>query len=78
MPKTSAEQELMIDAPSIAAVVSTFDEHFCQYSGTTRLQQNKDENKKSVEVILDLRDMMLEQLKFFQLKNGGKLPNVII
>lgn len=68
----------MIDAPSIAAIVSTHDIQFCQYSGTTRLQQNRDENKKSVEVILDLRSMMIEQLKVFQSKNAGKLPNLII
>lgn len=68
----------MIDAPSIAAVVATYDQNFFHYPGILRLQKNKDENKKALEMIEGLHYMMEERLKLYQSKNQGKLPDRII
>lgn len=67
----------MVGAPSIAAVVATFDQTFFHYPGSIRLQPTKDENKKAIEMIQDLRGMMVERLKLYRVKNG-KLPDRII
>ncbi|KAF2706269.1 Piwi-domain-containing protein [Pleomassaria siparia CBS 279.74] len=59
-------------APSIAGVVASIDEHFGQYPASIRTQEGKK------EMVTDLEEMIIERLKLWQKKNGGKLPNKAI
>jgi len=68
----------MVGAPSIAAVVASFDQTFFHYPGSVRLQPTKDESKKAIEMIQDFHGMMIERLELYQAKNGGRLPDRII
>jgi len=67
----------MVGAPSIAAVVASFDQAFFHYPGSVTLQATKDENKKSVEMIRGLEGMIVERLELYKYKNS-KLPSRII
>ncbi|KFM79527.1 Protein argonaute-3, partial [Stegodyphus mimosarum] len=64
--------------PSIAAAVGSLDAHPSRYAVTIRAQTNIDENKKSVEIILDLKSMVLDLLKTFYRNTKGKKPEKII
>jgi len=67
----------MVGAPSIAAVVASFDQAFFHYPGSIRLQATKDENKKSIEMIQGFEGMMVQRLELYKSKNG-RLSNRII
>jgi len=67
----------MTGAPSIAAVVTSFDQFFFHYPGSVRLQDTKDTNKQAVEMIQDFRSMMIERLQLYKIKNDA-LPDRII
>jgi hypothetical protein len=67
----------MVGAPSIAAVVASVDQSFFHYPGSVRLQATKDENKKAIEMMRDLKGMALERLSLYKSRNG-KLPDRIV
>ena len=72
---THPGQTGMEDAPSVAAIVGTRGNDFFRYSGHLQLQTHRDPNKKAVEELLQLKNMMLRQLKSYQEDNQGALPN---
>lgn len=59
-------------APSIAGVVASIDEKFSQYPASMRTQRGRE------EMVLELEEMIVERLKFWQKKNQNKLPNKVI
>lgn len=67
----------MTAAPSIAAVVASYEDTYFHYPGSTRLQATKDDDKKSIEMILDLYMMMVERLNLYKSKNG-RLPSTLL
>ncbi|PCH34810.1 Piwi-domain-containing protein [Wolfiporia cocos MD-104 SS10] len=56
--------------PAVAAVVSSSDDEFIQYSASLRLQSYDD-------IVESLHHMMLERLQYYRLKNG-RLPDHIL
>ncbi|KAG8185286.1 hypothetical protein JTE90_023895 [Oedothorax gibbosus] len=64
--------------PSIAAAVGSLDAHPSRYAVTIRAQVNVDVKKQSVEVIIDLKGMVLDLLKAFYRNTKGKKPEKII
>ena len=65
----------MKGAPSVAAIVGTRGDDFFRYSGYLRRQTHDDTNKKAVEELLHLKDMMKMQLNSYSQDNGGVLPD---
>ena len=72
---THPGQSAMEGAPSVAAIVGTRGSDFFRYSGFLQLQTHRNEDKKAVEELLQLKHMMLRQLKSYQKDNKGALPN---
>jgi eukaryotic translation initiation factor 2C len=64
--------------PSIAAVVGSVDINLTNYCVRLCEQMNKNENKQSVEIILELEDIVFSLLSSFQKKNKGILPKRIV
>uniref|UniRef100_A0A061QLL7 Putative argonaute n=1 Tax=Cupiennius salei TaxID=6928 RepID=A0A061QLL7_CUPSA len=64
--------------PSLAACVGSLDSRFSRYAVSIRAQQNVDENRKSLEIIVDLKAMVLELMKTFYQHTRGKKPEKII
>ncbi|KAA8895278.1 Piwi domain-containing protein [Sphaerosporella brunnea] len=58
--------------PSIAGVVASYDAVFSQYPASLRLQKTKQ------EMIDEMKEMMMERLKLWNRKNGGRYPQKII
>lgn len=68
--------------PSIAGVVASHDEHFSQWPGSIRCQDQKNvppgsETWKSQEMVQELTEMMGERLKLYREKRS-KLPENIL
>ncbi|KAG6379433.1 ribonuclease H-like domain-containing protein [Boletus reticuloceps] len=61
-----------LGCPSIAAVVASVDNDFTQYPAILEIQNSR------MEMITNLRGMMVDRLKLFQKKNNGKLPERIL
>ncbi|KAF8121197.1 Piwi-domain-containing protein [Boletus edulis] len=61
-----------VGCPSIAAVVASIDNDFTQYPAILEIQNSR------IEMITNLRDMMVDRLKLFQKKNNSKLPERIL
>lgn len=68
---THPGQTAVDGAPSIAAVVASTDSKFSQYPGSTRLQLGKQ------EIMTELKDMMVERLQAYRLKNNKFPSNVL-
>ncbi|GFQ99361.1 protein argonaute-2 [Trichonephila clavata] len=64
--------------PSIAACVGSLDAHPSRYAVTIRAQTNVNEKKESIEIILDLKGMVLDLLKAFYKNTRGRKPEKII
>lgn len=60
------------DIPSVVGVAASHDQVGFRYQCAWRLQDPKK------EIIEDLKAILTEQLKFYQNKNGGKLPGKIM
>jgi len=58
--------------PSIPAVVASIDENFAQFPASMRIQESKK------EMILELKDMMIERLEAYKAKMKDTLPKRII
>lgn len=67
----------MHGAPSIAAVVASYENTFTQYPGSVRLQKHKDDDKKALEMIERLDEMVHERLELYKSKNNV-LPDRIV
>ena len=72
---THPGQNAMAEAPSVAAIVGTRGRDFFRYSGHLQLQTHRDTDKKAVEELLQLKNMMLRQLKSYKEDNQGALPD---
>lgn len=59
-------------SPSIAGVVASADAHFSQYPASMRTQKGR------VEMVADLKDMIVERFKLWQKRNAGRLPAKVI
>ncbi|KAL4076885.1 Piwi domain-containing protein [Scleroderma yunnanense] len=59
-------------APSIAAVVATFDNLYTQYPGSLEIQERRE------EIISSLENMMIERLELYKKKNKERLPERIL
>ncbi|XP_035233835.1 protein argonaute-3-like [Stegodyphus dumicola] len=64
--------------PSLAAAVGSLDAHPSRYAVTCKAQTNVDEKKQAMEIILDLKDMVIDLLKAFYRNTKGKKPEKII
>lgn len=64
--------------PSIAAAVGSLDAHPSRYAVTCRVQKHTDEKKKAIEIIQDLKNMVVELLKAFYKNTRGRKPEKII
>lgn len=72
---TSDNSELGI---SIAAVVASLDMHPSRYAVTVRAQKHRDENKESIETIVELKGMMVDLLKAFYRHTKHQKPKRIV
>ncbi|XP_022250179.1 protein argonaute-4-like isoform X2 [Limulus polyphemus] len=63
---------------SVAAAVGSLDSHPSKYAGSVRVQFAKDERKRVVEIIQNIKDMCKELLKAFYRNTKGKKPEKII
>lgn len=59
------------DAPSIAAVVASKNEHLTEWPASIRVQQRRQ------EIVSELKDMLLERFRLWE-KCNGRLPNKVI
>ncbi|GIY90905.1 protein argonaute-3 [Caerostris darwini] len=64
--------------PSIAACVGSMDSHPSRYAVTISAQTNVNEKKEAIEIILNLKEMVLELLKAFYRNTRGLKPEKII
>ncbi|KAF8791224.1 Protein argonaute-3 like protein [Argiope bruennichi] len=64
--------------PSIAACVGSLDATFSKYAVTLTAMINKNEKKESVEIISNLKEMVIELLKRFFINTNKKKPEKII
>ncbi|CAL1287887.1 unnamed protein product [Larinioides sclopetarius] len=64
--------------PSIAACVGSLDAHPSRYAVTLSAQTNMNEKKEAIEIILNLKEMVLELLKAFYKHTRGRKPEKII
>ncbi|KAF8788013.1 protein argonaute-4-like [Argiope bruennichi] len=64
--------------PSIAACVGSLDAYPSRYAVTLSAQTNKNEKKEAIEIILNLKEMVLELLKKFYRHTRGRKPEKII
>ncbi|XP_076337070.1 protein argonaute-2-like isoform X2 [Tachypleus tridentatus] len=63
---------------SVSAAVGSLDSHPSIYAGSVRVQFAKDERKRVVEIIQNIKDMFKELLKAFYRKTKGKKPEKIV
>ncbi|XP_054718038.1 protein argonaute-4-like [Uloborus diversus] len=63
---------------SIAAAVGSLDDHPYRYAATVRAQTNPNEDRRIIEIILDLENMVLDLLRAYYRKNQGRKPEKII
>jgi hypothetical protein len=74
----------MKDAPSIATVVGSIDSNFAQWPAILDSQMPRDDacnsrkKKKSVEEVLNLRQMVHERILIFCKRNNGHMPDKIV
>uniref|UniRef100_A0A0W0FNM2 Putative argonaute-like protein n=1 Tax=Moniliophthora roreri TaxID=221103 RepID=A0A0W0FNM2_MONRR len=61
-------------APSIAAVVANIDDNFVQYPASLRIQQTHEIR----EMVLELKEMMVERLLAYQAKSGSLPERVFV
>jgi len=66
------------DGLSIAAVVGSLCKYMVRFAVTCKLQKNEDKKKKSLEIILGLKDMVKALLKAFYCHTAGQKPEKII
>ncbi|GIX97135.1 protein argonaute-4 [Caerostris extrusa] len=64
--------------PSLAAAVGSLDSHPSRYAVTIRAQTNVDEKKQAIEIIQDLKSMVMDLLNAFFRNTNGKKPEKII
>ena len=64
--------------PSIAAVVGSLDCNFTNYSVRLCEQMPRDENKKSIEIILELEEIIYSLLTIFRNQNNGNFPRRMV
>ncbi|KAF2651296.1 Piwi-domain-containing protein [Lophiostoma macrostomum CBS 122681] len=59
-------------APSIAGIVASVNPSFAQYPASIRTQTGRQ------EMVAELEEMILERLRLWQKRNGGRLPTKVI
>uniref|UniRef100_A0A061QHS8 Putative argonaute n=1 Tax=Cupiennius salei TaxID=6928 RepID=A0A061QHS8_CUPSA len=64
--------------PSLAACVGSLDGYPSRYAVTCRAQTNVDEKKQAIEIICDLKSMIIDLLQAFYRQTRGKKPEKII
>ncbi|KAF8791225.1 Protein argonaute-2-like protein [Argiope bruennichi] len=64
--------------PSIAACVGSLDYYPFRYAVKLSLQKSTNESKESIEIILNLKEMVIELLKRFYIHTRGKKPEKIL
>jgi eukaryotic translation initiation factor 2C len=60
------------NAPSIAGLVASIDQHYAQWPASIRTQEGRK------EMVSSLTDMIIERMRVWQAKNGQKLPEQIL
>ncbi|KAI5807574.1 Piwi domain-containing protein [Peziza echinospora] len=76
MDLTHASPGSLRGAPSIAGVVASCDSEYVNYPASLRLQTPKEDGQG--EIISELKDMVRERLKCYQLTNKNALPTAIL
>lgn len=65
-------------ASSIAVVMASRDDDFTQWTTRLRAQSPDDETTKSIEKIVDLKNMVVERIKAWSTHPKGTLPKKLI
>ncbi|KAF2460545.1 Piwi domain-containing protein [Lineolata rhizophorae] len=60
------------NAPSVAAVVASIDTDLAQFPGNVRSQAPRE------EMVQELKEIMIERLKYWGTRHGGRLPDKVI
>lgn len=62
------------NAPSVAAIVGSFDKYFAQYAGDIKLLASRQE----IMAAFEMAPMVLGRLKLFKQRNSDRLPTKIV
>ena len=75
----------MLEAPSVAAMVASFENFHCHYPATYTLNPLKEETdakgnrkKKSNEQVIHIGSMLINRLEVWKAKNNGTWPEQIV